>query len=449
MFIKNPYLYVAGQTAPSPGITIIGTIVIETHDVVFQHLRIRPGDLPSGSDYEYRDCIDAHNFVAGNIYNIVFDHLSLSWGTDELSNTWYDTKNITYQYCIFSEALHSTLHPKGRHSCALAIGPDSRNNSIHHNLFAHCAGRTPLVEPAGYTEFINNVVYNWEYVASDFIDYPYEPYVCTNPGPKFCNIIGNFYKSGPSTIDEVAILINKDKPPSKFFIHDNIGPWRTTNLMNDWDIVYGDIELKSESPTFPSSRISTQSALDTYDHVLKNAGARPQDRDLVDNRIIKEVKDRTGMIIESQKQVGGWPTLEKNYRKLNIPNNPHEDDNKNGYTNLEEWLHEYSKNVELKDTNLAPNKPVKPLGPKSILVGRLYNFETLTHDPENNQVYYLFDWGDGTNSGWIGPFNSSENIITNKSWGKNGEYIVKSKAKDIFGKQSKWSNGLLVSTNSD
>jgi len=357
IFVKNPYLYVAGQTAPSPGITIRGgPIVIETHYVVFQHLCIRPGDIPSGTDYEYRDCIDVHNCNRGNTYNIVFDHLSLSWGTDELSNTWYETNDITYQYCIFSEALHTNLHPKGKHSCGLIIGPDSRDTSIHHNLFAHNAGRNPLVEPAGNTELINNVIYDWEWIASDFIYYPYESNVCTDPGPKYCNIIGNYYIDGPSTKDNIAISVNKEETPSKFFIHDNIGPWRTSNTQDDWDIVFGDQIFRSNSPTFSLSGIRTYSSERAYDIVLNNVGARPADRDEVDKRIIWEVQNREGNIISSQEEVGGWPDLQENYRTLTIPNNPHKDSDGDGYTNLDEWLHYYSSTVENVNNNQEKNK---------------------------------------------------------------------------------------------
>jgi len=352
IFVKNPYLFVAGQTAPSPGITITGgPIVIETHDVVFQHLAIRPGDLPGGADYEYRDCIDAHYWYGG-VDNIVFDHLSLSWGTDELSNTWYDTDGITYQYCIFSEPLACTLHPKGSHPFALIIGPDSRDTTIHHNLFAQSGYRNPLIHPAGYTELVNNIIYNWHWVASDFTYYPYEANVCTDPGPKFVNIIGNYYISGLDVIEEIAISIQDDQPDSLFYVLDNIGPshdspGRFIGNEPEWDIIWhggwSEDAMKSLNPCFTS--VVTQTAFYTRDNLLGQVGSRPADRDTVDQRVIQDLEIGAGRIISSQSEVGGFPSLAENTRALTTPDDPH-DDSGSGYTNLEVWLHSYSDIVE-------------------------------------------------------------------------------------------------------
>ena len=79
--------------------------------------------------------------------------------------------------------------------------------------------------------------------------------------------------------------------------------------------------------------------------VLGSAGARPADRDAVDARIIREVRTGGGRIIESQEDVGGWPDLEQNHRELTLPNNPNADDDGDGYTNLEEWLHKFAAEV--------------------------------------------------------------------------------------------------------
>jgi hypothetical protein len=77
------------------------------------------------------------------------------------------------------------------------------------------------------------------------------------------------------------------------------------------------------------------------DYVLNNAGSRPADRDAVDIRVIQSVRDRSGQIIDSQSDVGGWPVLAENNRTLVIPDNPNGDDDDDGYTNLEEWLHNF------------------------------------------------------------------------------------------------------------
>ena len=106
--------------------------------------------------------------------------------------------------------------------------------------------------------------------------------------------------------------------------------------------------------------------------------------------------------------------------------------------------------IELVSTNYgaepgAPNRPSRPSGPSSGTSGNTYTYSTSTTDNEGDDVYYWFDWGDGTNSGWKGPFSSGETCDTTKSWGRRGTFAVKVKAKDVDGHESQWSESLSVS----
>ena len=105
--------------------------------------------------------------------------------------------------------------------------------------------------------------------------------------------------------------------------------------------------------------------------------------------------------------------------------------------------------IELKYTNFgltpgAPNKPSKPNGPVSGAPGTMYNYSSSTTDDEGDQIYYLFDWGDGTDSGWKGPFPSGAVCEASKLWNSRGTYQVKVKAKDTEGHESRWSDPLSV-----
>jgi hypothetical protein len=91
-----------------------------------------------------------------------------------------------------------------------------------------------------------------------------------------------------------------------------------------------------------------------------------------------------------------------------------------------------------------PDKPSKPNGPSSGNPNTQYTFCTSTSDPDDDQVYYLFDWGDGTNSGWLGPYNSDDEISTDNSWNTRGDYQVKVKAKDEHRTEGPWSDPLSV-----
>jgi hypothetical protein len=94
--------------------------------------------------------------------------------------------------------------------------------------------------------------------------------------------------------------------------------------------------------------------------------------------------------------------------------------------------------------NLPPNKPNQPSGNNSGKIKKMYTYTTSTTDPNGDQVYYLWDWGDGNNSEWLGPYNSGVTISTTHNWTVKGSYSIKVKAKDIYGKESVWSDPLPI-----
>ena len=93
-------------------------------------------------------------------------------------------------------------------------------------------------------------------------------------------------------------------------------------------------------------------------------------------------------------------------------------------------------------------KPFKPLTPSGPLNGKTmeeYTYTTSTNDPNNDQLYYIWDWGDGTISDWIGPYDSGEECSNSHIWNYRGSYIIKVKSKDENGGQSPWSEPLSIS----
>jgi hypothetical protein len=345
LFIRNPYITIAGQTAPSPGITLKGaTLIINTHDILVQHLRIRVGDGP-GYHPDDRDGIEIQNEGGiRDVYNVVIDHCSVSWAIDESIELWYDgVRDVTISNSIISEALHDSLHSKGPHSKGLLIGKHVKRVSVHHSLLAHNHDRNPLIQASTETELVNNVYYNcgpWGFtVFSD--NYILEI-------PIFSNVIGNYYKRGIDGPDGKAIQVESNlTQKSKFYVEGNIGPGRQSDTEDDWSIVTGNEAIyRSFTPIVTRSVLTTNSAWEAYGFVLNHAGARPADRDSVDIRILNDVQNGTGRIINSQDEVGGWPDLSQNYRVLTLPSNPNSDNDGDGYTNLEEWLHAFAAEIE-------------------------------------------------------------------------------------------------------
>ena len=160
IIIKNPYVTIAGQTAPGDGICLKNAgLSIFTHDVIVRHLRIRPGDSKVGSYYGDRDAIKI------NGYNIILDHISASWSIDEVISIW-NSHDVTIQFSIFSEALQNNSHPKGRHSMGMLIRNDVKNLCVHHNIFAHNNERNPRVGGDVSLYFANNIIYNWGHYGS-------------------------------------------------------------------------------------------------------------------------------------------------------------------------------------------------------------------------------------------------------------------------------------------
>jgi hypothetical protein len=94
--------------------------------------------------------------------------------------------------------------------------------------------------------------------------------------------------------------------------------------------------------------------------------------------------------------------------------------------------------------NQPPNKPVKPVGPTTGAVNRLYRFTTTTADPDGDYIYYQWNWGDGNISEWIGPYKSNMKVLVSHSWTRGGTYQIKVKAKDIRGLESSWSDPLRI-----
>ena len=357
--IRNPYVTVAGQTAPSPGITLkAGELNISTHDVLLQHVRVRVGDLlnpkrpainpKSGwSQWSERDNMK----VAGE--NIVIDHCSFSWATDE--NVQTRGSNLTFRHNIISEGLESARHHKGGHSRGLLLmnqgsknREEGQNLAVIGNLFVHNKGRNPVGVGPVTMVVANNLVdhSNFALKADD---------AGTGTAKKFG---GHLYFSAMANVVKRTrygfVVLAKDPATRLYFAPDNIINGRTFNSVADvWkkDVLqpFGVVATEAQrvgAPPITVPGLKVKPAAEVEKWVLANAGARPADRDPVDARIVKDLKNGTGKIIASQADVGGWPELKESHRKLTLPENPNADDDGDGYTNLEEWLHAFAAEVE-------------------------------------------------------------------------------------------------------
>ena len=348
--VRNPFLTIAGQTAPGGGIAIkidgksdIGAINIETHDVIIQHLRVRPGPATKGS--VNGDAIQ----MLENAHDVIIDHCSLSWSTDEVISGWYDARDITVQHCIISEALHDSVHQKGPHGMGMLFGDKNKSITIHRNLLAHNNQRNPRLnsDVKGRFQVNNNVIYNWGQIASEMTD------------DAEVNLTGNFYKNGPSSRPERGVAVDGKV---KIYPKDNLSPIRPDAsqpedaIIKPWDEKMNRRKFAVSAP-FSAPSLMILSATETYEAVPANVGATRPKLDSVDQRILAEVKNGSGKIINHPPEVGGWPKLTAGKPPADRDNdgmpdgweksqglNPDDASDyratgKSGYTRLEEYLH--------------------------------------------------------------------------------------------------------------
>ena len=336
--IRNPFVTIAGQTAPGEGICIRdATLHLRTHNIILRHFCARLGDELA----EDPGTADAVSFL-GAAKSIV-DHASVSWGIDE--NIGFNnarTKDITVQWSIISEALTHSLHPKGSHGMGVLVSR-ARNVSIHHNLFAHNDRRNIEVNHGGHVEFVNNVIYNWGRMA-------------TRASGRTSNVLftglGNFYKPGPSDRSPALINFAKGNPTAHMFAAGNI----TADGRPVEPFIAFSVSATS-APAVPLFNIKVDPPETIYNAILENAGATVPARDSVDRRIVDSVRNGTGKLIDSPGEVGGYPSYRQGEPPRDSdgdgipdkwetaqgldPQNPGDgraDWNGAGYTNLEYYL---------------------------------------------------------------------------------------------------------------
>ncbi len=292
--ITEPYLTVLGQTAPGSGITLrdFGVHIV-TDQVVVRYMRFRMGSAGRQED----DALEVRHSD-----NVMIDHCSISWATDENASLYANT-NTTMQWCIISEALNSSVHRKGQHGYGGIWG--GRNVTFHHNLIVSNNSRNPRFDhPAVYSgedllfrrgtvEFVNNVVFNWGMKA------------IYGGEEGWFNVAGNLFKVGPAArnIDgrylEFYTSESTSLIPGSFYIEDNVydvSAVRKGNAqgkMPEYDKIERNEDVYSECSAvrpYPSRcPVVPEPVRVSYRKILKDAGASAV-RDAIDRRIVKEVK---------------------------------------------------------------------------------------------------------------------------------------------------------------
>lgn len=301
--IENGNLTIAGHSAPGDGICLRGAgIEILTDNVVMRYIRIRPGgELSSQSDAIFATGVD----------NVIIDHCSFSWATDEQCALFNNT-NFTMQYCIISESLNNSTHPTLQQGSGAIWG--GNNVTFHHNLFVHNKSRNPRI---GYSdvdsaeiskiEIVNNVFFNW----SGSCMYGGEG--CAS------KIVNNMFIPGPSLQDgRTPVVLRPLRPYGRFYLAGNtIEGFEQLTSDNMKGVTFpNDLTTNLIDSFLNEIKVTEYTPSDTEDvleEVLNTVGASLS-RDEVDKRIVADVYRRSAAygnkgIIDSQDEVGGWPQL--------------------------------------------------------------------------------------------------------------------------------------------
>lgn len=330
--VRNPFITIAGQTAPSPGVTLIrGGMDITAHDVIVQHIRIRPGSAGG----EWMSGWDEDSIATVGAHNVIIDHCSLTWATDEnlsasgprftgsTPEEWRagTSHDITFSNNLVGESLAYSTHSKGEHSKGSLIHDNVTNLLIVGNLYAHNYERSPLFKGGVHGIIANNLIYNpgpraihYNLAPEEWGSVPFEVGRMT--------VVGNVLRAGPSTpTDHLAFMMIGGAGDVEYYGRDNIAV----------DQVGEPLRMFGRYTTAPARIIETRRPPVWWDGlapipaeqvqvaVLSQVGARPWDRDMRDVLLIAEVAEGRGEIIDHERQVGGYPAVVEPTRK---PFNP-------------------------------------------------------------------------------------------------------------------------------
>ena len=319
--ITEPFLTIAGQTAPSPGITLIRVgIDIRTHDVVVRHIRVRTGV----SGRAPRSGWEADAIWTVGAWNVIVDHCTLTWALDEnlsasgprfTGNSVAEWRrgashDITFSYNLLAEGLAHGSHPKGEHSKGSLIHDNATGILIYRNIYAHNEERSPLLKGGVHAALVNNFIFNPGAQAVHYnlmdLEWGSRPHQLGE-----LSAVGNVLRGGFSTRPDIAFLTIGGVGDLRYHGRDNVAvdrQGRALPMFGRYTTSRARIVEVNRPVVWPQG-LAVLPAAQVETHVLRFAGARPWDRDAHDVRVIFDVAEGRGEIIDDERQIGGYPQV--------------------------------------------------------------------------------------------------------------------------------------------
>ncbi len=422
---------ILGQTAPGDGITVTGAnLELGGNDIV-RYLRIRP-------TFVNKIETDA---LGGYASSTIIDHCSVSYSIDEALSI-YNCSDTTVQNCIDSESLKNGGHSKGAHGYGGIWG--GSNASFHHNLLASHDNRNPRIAAGPFegdfdydmskqtslTDLRNNIIYNWGgnsayggqgAMAANIINSYYKPgpstkshrsriFETTSTGNGITSkwatdlyVDGNYIEGSQSVTADNSKGVDHDSAVAKYYV------WTKDNITDEAKAVH--FKYENDYP------VTTQTSEETYDTLLNHVGASLPRRDETDARIISEVRNGQGRIIDNEAEVGGVMQYEAVYRQFEIPQdwkdansmgNAYEGDivpsgRWIGYTWIEAYVNEWTEQQEnptnpdvtiqtsVNGHNIAFSAEASPVGDSPITKIVIYDGDKIISEHKTDKVNINID----------------------------------------------------------
>ncbi|MFG6462160.1 polysaccharide lyase family 1 protein [Roseateles sp. DXS20W] len=310
--ITQPFLTLAGQTAPDPGIHIIkAETTIATHDVVIQHLSFRPGEFgrpkKGGGDQ------DGISGIAG-AHDVIVDHCSFSWATDEnlsASGPRFDGKTpedwrratshrMTYSHNLIYEGLGNSVHAKGEHSKGSLIHDNTSGVLLYGNVYASNRQRNALFKGGAQGAMVNNVIFNpgdrgvhYNLLANEWAGQPWQVGRLT--------LVGNAMRHGPSTVAGTAFFTMLGQGDLELHMTDNLAHdahGRPVPLLGNNAQTTGKLIVLPQADLPPG--LAIRPASDLARALPPLVGARPWARDPLDAKLLADMAEGKGRLIDSE-----------------------------------------------------------------------------------------------------------------------------------------------------
>ena len=319
--ITEPFVTIAGQTAPSPGITILrGGIDVRTHDVKLQHLRVITGAdgqaKRSGWEADAFSTVSAHRVVVENCTFLwaIDENMSASGPrfTGETVEEWRagTSRDIVFRLNLAAEGLADSSHPKGEHSKGSLIHDNATGIVFDRNIWAHNVERSPLVKGGAQVLMVNNLIYNPQYRAVHYnlMDLEWAGHA---PITGEITAVGNVLRGGNDTDEGMPFLMLGGVGDLAYYGRDNRSVDRHGKPLPEFGR-YGETGaklIKAKKPLAPIDGYEIMPSGQVETTLLATTGARPWDRGSEEIRVLFFIAEGRGDIIDDESEVGGYPEI--------------------------------------------------------------------------------------------------------------------------------------------